>query len=50
MGVEPGWITDVPGITRVEALQLAGNGVVPQQALAALIKLGIVEQDLRAAA
>ncbi|WP_344733024.1 hypothetical protein [Nocardioides fonticola] len=36
MGVPAGWITDVPGITRNEALKLAGNGVVPQQAEAAL--------------
>lgn len=32
MGVPLGWITDVPGITRNEALKAAGNGVVPQQA------------------
>lgn len=36
MGVPDGWITDVPGITRNEALKAAGNGVVPQQAAAAL--------------
>lgn len=36
MGLPDGWITDVPGITRNEALKLAGNGVVPQQAAAAL--------------
>ena len=36
MAVPPGWITDVPGITRNEALKLAGNGVVPPQAAAAL--------------
>ena len=36
MGLPPGWITDVPGITRNEALKLEGNGVVPQQAAAAL--------------
>ena len=36
MAVPPGWITDVPGVTRNEALRLAGNGVVPQQAAAAL--------------
>lgn len=35
MGLEPGWITDVPGITRNEALKAAGNGVVPQQCEAA---------------
>lgn len=36
MGLPAGWITDVPGITRNEALKLCGNGVVPQQATAAL--------------
>lgn len=36
MGLPPGWITDVPGITRNEALKACGNGVVPQQAHAAL--------------
>lgn len=35
MGVPAGWITDV-GLTRREALKAAGNGVVPQQAYAAL--------------
>ena len=36
MGVPLGWITDIPGITRNEALKAAGNGVVPQQAAEAL--------------
>ena len=31
MGLPDGWITDVPGVTRTEALKLCGNGVVPQQ-------------------
>jgi len=35
MGLEPGWITDVP-ITRNEQLKACGNGVVPQQAALAL--------------
>ena len=35
-GLPAGWICDVPGITRTEAIELAGNGVVPQQAEAAL--------------
>lgn len=39
MGLPAGWITDVPGITRNEALRLAGNGVVPQQCAAALTYL-----------
>lgn len=36
MGLPAGWVTDVPGITRNEALKAIGNGVVPQQAAAAL--------------
>ena len=36
MGLPAGWITDVPGITRNEALKACGNGVVPQQAEAAI--------------
>lgn len=36
MGMPEGWIVDVPGITRNEALKAAGNGVVPQQAIAAM--------------
>lgn len=36
MGLPPGWITDVPGLTRSQQLKAAGNGVVPQQAAAAL--------------
>ena len=42
MGAPPGWITDTPGVTRNEALRMAGNGVVRQQAIAALL-------DMRAA-
>lgn len=36
MGLPAGWICDVPGMTRSESIELAGNGVVPQQAKAAL--------------
>jgi DNA (cytosine-5)-methyltransferase 1 len=36
MGLPAGWVTDVPGITRNEALRALGNGVVPQQAEAAV--------------
>lgn len=35
-GLPAGWITNVPGITRNEALRLCGNGVVPQQCAAAV--------------
>lgn len=36
MGLPAGWITDVPGISWNDQLKLCGNGVVPQQAAAAL--------------
>lgn len=36
MGLPAGWITDVPGITWNEVLKACGNGVVPQQCVAAL--------------
>ena len=36
MGLPAGWITNTPDVTRTEALKLAGNGVVPQQAAHAL--------------
>ena len=37
MGLPLGWITDVPGLTRSDQLSLAGDGVVPQQAYAAIM-------------
>lgn len=36
MGLPAGWVTDVPGNTRNDQLRMLGNGVVPQQAAAAL--------------
>ena len=36
MGLPAGWVTDVPGITRNDMLKMLGNGVVPQQAAAAI--------------
>jgi DNA (cytosine-5)-methyltransferase 1 len=39
MGLPAGWVTDVPGVTRNDALRLLGNGVVPQQAAAAVAAL-----------
>lgn len=36
MGIPGGWLTDIPGISRTEALKLCGNGVVPAQAAHAL--------------
>lgn len=41
MGLPEGHVTDVPGLTRNEQLKALGNGVVPQQAAAAVrIALG----------
>ncbi|WP_266966011.1 DNA cytosine methyltransferase [Streptomyces sp. NBC_00233] len=36
MGLPAGHVTDVPGLTRTQQLKALGNGVVPQQAEAAL--------------
>ena len=36
MGLPAGHVTAVPGLTRNEQLKALGNGVVPQQAEAAL--------------
>lgn len=36
MGLEAGWVTGVPGLSRSAQLRVLGNGVVPQQAAAAL--------------
>ena len=36
MAQPPGWVTDVPGVTRNEALKMLGNGVVTPQAAHAL--------------
>ena len=38
MGWPAGWVTDLP-ITHTEQLTICGNGVVPQQAAAALTHL-----------
>lgn len=39
MGLPAGWVTDVQGVNRRQALELLGNGVVPQQAEAAIRSL-----------
>ena len=40
MGVSPpGWVTDVPDLSRADLLQILGNGVVQQQGAAALAHL-----------
>lgn len=51
MGLPGGWITGVPGLSRAQQLKLAGNGVVPRQAVAAYrYLLGVLDEDARAAA
>lgn len=37
MGLPEGWVTDVPGLSRNQQIKMLGNGVVPQQAEAALV-------------
>lgn len=44
MGLPEGHITDVPGLTRNEQLKALGNGVVAQQAAAALRMLLNLEE------
>lgn len=39
MGWPKGWVTEVDGITRNQQLKIIGNGVVPQQAAAAIRSL-----------
>ncbi len=39
MGLDAGWVTDVPGLTRNEMLRLLGNGIVRHQAAAAIREL-----------
>lgn len=47
MGLPEGWVPDVPGITRSDMLKALGNGVVPQQAAAAIRHLlGVREYAL----
>lgn len=36
MGLDPGHVTAVPGLSRTAQLKALGNGVVPPQAVAAL--------------
>jgi DNA (cytosine-5)-methyltransferase 1 len=39
MGLPPGWVTGIEGLSRAKQLKLLGNGVVPQQAYYALRSL-----------
>ena len=47
MGLPDGWVTDVPNITRSEALRALGNGVVPQQGEVALAHLLNIWKETR---
>jgi DNA (cytosine-5)-methyltransferase 1 len=39
MGLPAGWVTDIDGLSRNAQLKALGNGVVPQQAYAALVDM-----------
>ncbi|MFF8817295.1 hypothetical protein ACF07D_04755 [Leucobacter sp. NPDC015123] len=42
MGLPEGWVTDpVLGLSRTQQLKMLGNGVVTQQAVAALKSMGV---------
>lgn len=48
MGLPPGWVTDVPGLSRSAKIRAIGNGVVPQQAAMAVADLlGRLQQAAR---
>lgn len=47
MGLPAGWVTDIDDVSRASQLQMLGNGVVPQQAAAALrIMLSRASQEV----
>jgi DNA (cytosine-5)-methyltransferase 1 len=48
MGLPAGWVTEVPGLSRVAQLKALGNGVVPQQAALALQLLGVTAMEAAA--
>lgn len=50
MGLPEGWICGVPGLSRNDCLSLAGDGVVPQQAAAAVTELLAIRDDAERAA
>ena len=50
MGLPDGWVADVPGLTRNEALRALGNGVVPAQAAHAVALCLSRAEAIRAAA
>lgn len=44
MGLDPGWVTDVPGLSLEQQRHALGNGVCPQQAAYALASLGLTQE------
>ena len=48
MGLEPGWVTDVPGLSREQQRHALGNGVCPQQAAYALATMGLDRLEVAA--
>lgn len=39
LGLPDGWVSEVPGLVRGQKLKILGNGVVPQQATVAILRL-----------
>lgn len=49
MGLDPGWVTNVPGLTHAEKIERIGNGVVPHQAFYAFRHLKAQLDEARSA-
>lgn len=49
-GLDDGWVTGVPGISRNDQLKALGNGVVPQQAAEAMRRLILAHDEAVTAA
>ena len=45
MGLPPGWVTGVPGLSRSRKIRAIGNGVVPRQAALAVTSLLDILQE-----
>ena len=41
MGLDQGWVTDVPEVSRANQIKMCGNGVVPKQAYEALRRMKV---------
>jgi DNA (cytosine-5)-methyltransferase 1 len=50
MNLPDGWVTDVPQVDRSAQIKALGNGVVPQQAMAALRDMLAAFQTVEVAA